>query len=326
MMARFVLDESSWAAATEADADVLRNAIYALLERLDVARQRNEGVCRHVDYYETDLGDGVPLFSALFEPGCRVQIDHDAAELLRLALDRAIELDDSKLAEYDAEIEGLVRFAPGVVWAHAGCLQGRQIAVLPLPLGEVPRGRVTVTVAGETIQVAFVTEEAEHVEFFRSVIELENADEGMFEGFAPSAFPALEWADNVWQGLGDFRRPYMTIRRELVRRLGSLNDHGSMCFHQFLGGDQSQLSSVLSAKIGCETSDENGRTKAYRPSQLDRTRRHRGTDKVFWWHVKLQRPVDRIYFLYEPPPAGWPLLEHGRIVVGLFKDHCILPS
>ena len=43
--------------------------------------------------------------------------------------------------------------------------------------------------------------------------------------------------------------------------------------------------------------------------------------RFFWWHVKLQRHVDRIYFLYEPPSAGAPLPEHGRIVVGLFKDH-----
>ena len=73
MTPRFVLDESSWAAATGADMGVLSNAIEHLLERLDVARERNERVVRHADYYETDLGDGVKLYSALFETGCRVQ-------------------------------------------------------------------------------------------------------------------------------------------------------------------------------------------------------------------------------------------------------------
>lgn len=324
MTVRFVLDESSWASATEAGADALTHAVDQLLERLDVARERGEGVAKHMDYYETELGHGVQLFSVLFEDDYPVKFDRDDVERLRLALDRVIEFDDSELVEYDAEIEGSVRFAPGVVWSHACCSQQCQIAVLPLPLGKVPHGRVPVTVAGDTIDIAFVTEEAQHVEFFRSVIELENADEMMFERVAPSAFPALEWADNVWQGLGDFSRPYIAIRRELIRGLGGLNDHGAICFHQFLGGDQSQLPNVLSAKIGCETSDENGRTKAYRPSQLDRTRRHLGTDKVFWWHVKLRRPADRIYFLYESPPTGSHPLEHGRIVVGLFKDHCIL--
>ena len=54
-------------------AEVLSNAIQHLLERLDVARERNEGVVRHADYYETALDDGVQLYSALFEPGCPVR-------------------------------------------------------------------------------------------------------------------------------------------------------------------------------------------------------------------------------------------------------------
>ena len=35
-------------------------------------------------------------------------------------------------------------------------------------------------------------------------------------------------------------------------------------------------------------------------SKRDRTRSHRGIDKVFWWHVKVRPHVDRIHFLYEP--------------------------
>ena len=326
MTARFVLDESSWASATEADAEVLTHAIHQLLDRLDVARERNEGVAKHIGYYETDLGHDVQLFSAMFDSGGRVQLDRDDVERLRLALDRVIEFDDSKLVEYDAEIEGCVRFAPGVVWAHACCSQRRQIAVLPLPLGEVPHGRVPVTVAGDTIGIVFVTEEAQHVEFFRSVIALENADEKMFERVAPSAFPALEWADNVWQGLGDFSRRYINVRDELIRHLGGLSDHGAACFYEHRAGDPRELQRFLSARIGCETSDENGATKTHTPSRIDRTRRHRGTNKVFWWHVKLLPNKDRVYFLYELPSAGSPLPQHGRIVVGLFKDHCILPS
>ena len=124
------------------------------------------------------------------------------------------------------------RFAPGVVWAHARCSQRRHIAVLPLPLGGVPRGRVRVTVADTTIEIAFVTEESQHVDFFRSVIVLENADEVMFERLAHSAFPALEWADNVWNGLGRFSRPYIEVRDELVRYLGGLSDHGAACFQE----------------------------------------------------------------------------------------------
>lgn len=326
MTARFVLDESAWAAATGADTGVLSNAIDKLLERLDTARERNEDVTKHPNYYETPLGDGVKLFSALFEPTCRVQLGRDLAERLRLALDRVNEFDDSKVVESHAEFDGSVRFAPGAVWAHACCSQGRHIAVLPLPLGAVPRGRVRITVAGTIADVFFVTKESHHVHFFRSVIALENADEAMFERLARSAFPALEWADDIWRGLGNLSRPYIEVRDELVRYLGGLSDHGAMCFYKHRVGDPRHLTRFLSAQVGSETSDENGRTKRHRPSIKDRTRRHCGTEKVFWWHVKLRPNVDRIHFLYEPPTPSSPLTEHGRIVVGLFKSHCVLPN
>ena len=323
MTARFVLDEWSWMEAARTDLDALSNAVHRLLERLDVARERNEGVVRHQDYYWTELGDSVQLYSVLFEPDCALKFDHDLTERLFLALDRIIPFDDSELSDYDTEFSGRIQFTPGVAWAHACCSAQQQVAVLPLPLGGVPGGRVPVLVAGVSNEIAFVTEELQHLEFFRSIIDMENANEAMFECLAPSAFPALEWADNVWRGLGDFDRPYIAVRAELVRYLGGLNDHGASCFHELRAGDPRHLQGVLSAQIGTETSDENGATKRNPPSRRDRTRPHRGENKVFWWHVKLQPHIDRIYFLYEPPSADFPVPEHGRIVVGVFKDHCI---
>lgn len=326
MTPRFVLDESSWTAAAGADIGVLSNAIEHLLERLDVARERNEGVVRHADYYETDLGDGVKLYSALFETGCRVQLDRDVTERLALALDRVNEFDDSRIVDYDAEFEGTVWFAPGAVWAHACCLGLRHMAVLPLPLGKAHHGQVPVTVAGITTEIFFVTEESQHVGFFRAVVGIENADEEEFERLARSAFPTLEWADDVWHGLGHLSRPYIEVRAQLVRHLGSLSNHGAACFHKHITGYPRNLQRVLSATIGSETSDENGHTKRNISCRRDRTRSHQGTNKVFWWHVKLQPHIDRIHFLYEPASANSALPEHGHIVVGLFKDHCLLPN
>ena len=327
MSGRFVLDESSWAGATEASlVGALAEAIERLLERLDVARGRGEGVVKHENYYETDLGDGIQLFSLLFESGCPVRLDRDLAFRLYTALDRANAFDDSQLTQYDAEFHRKVRFAPGVVWAHTSCREGHHVAVFPLPLGEVPVGKVPVTVADVTLEIFFVAGESQHVHFFRSVIALENADEAKFERLSRSAFPVLDWADNVWRGLGHLNRPYIEIRDKLVRCLGGLSDHGAACFDEFTAGDPRQLAGVLSAKVGAETSDENGATKRDPQSKRDRTRRHRGIDKVFWWHVKLEPNVDRIHFLYEPPSASLAGLGESHIVVGLFKDHCVLPN
>ena len=296
-----------------------------MLGRLDAARDRGEGVVKHAEYYETDLGGGVRLFSLLFEPACPVQLDHDLALRLSTALDRIDELDDSALTGYDASISGSVRFAPGVAWAHASCLEGRHVGVIPLPLAEVPAGRVAVNVADAALDIYFVTTESHHVDFFRSVVTLEDADRTMFEQLAQSAFPALDWADGVWRGLRDFSRPYIEVRDELVRCLGGLSDHGAACFHELRTGDPRQLAQVLSARVGAGVSDEDGATKRFAAARRDRTRRHRGVDRVFWWHVKLRPHVDRIHFLYEPPAMGVAGRDEGRILVGLFKDHCVLP-
>ena len=327
MTVRFVLDESSWTGARgAASGEALVDAIERLLDRLDAARGRGEGVLKQADFYQTDLGDGVGLFSLLFEPDCPVRLDHDVSRRLALALDRINSFDDSGLTAYDAEFDGDVRFAPGLVWAHASCREGHHVAVIPLPLDEMPVGKVPVTVADVMLEIYFVTEESQHVDFFRSVIVLENADEAKFERLARSAFPTLDWADSVWSGLGSFHRPYIEVRHSLVRCLGSLSDYGAACFDEYGAGDPRRLARVLSARIGAEVSDENGATKRHAESRRDRTRRHRGIDKVFWWHVKLRPNVDRIHFLCEQPSGSGVARGETRIVIGLFKDHCILPN
>ena len=67
----------------------------------------------------------------------------------------------------------------------------------------------------------------------------------MFECLARSAFPSLDWADGVWSGLGRFSRPHIEVRDELVRYVGSLSDHGTTCFHEYLAEDQSQIAECL---------------------------------------------------------------------------------
>ena len=322
MRARFVLDESSWVGATQAAASgELIDAIERLLERLDVVRERGEGVSFHPDFYETDLGDELSLYSLLFYPDGPICLDQDLKLQLSLGLQNVVDFDEDQLLDLDAAVDGDVRFAPGLVWAHTACGQGHHVAVLPLPLPGTPTGRTPVTVADTERDVYFVVDESHHVDFFRAVITLENANRAKFESLAPSAFPMLDWADNVWRGLGDFSRPYIEVREKLVQYLGGLNDHGAACFYE-LQPDPRELARELSVKVGAATSDEGGHTKGHTESRTDRTRPHGGTDKVFWWHVKLRRHIDRIYFLYESPPTDSSEFPKGRIVVGIFKDHC----
>jgi hypothetical protein len=315
---RFVIDESSWMNATE-HTDAVPEAVDALLERLDVARERQEHVAKHPYIYEVEIGGGRQLYSVLFDPECPLPLEHDIVALLQLALDRSGTLDDSGLSSYDVIIAGSPRFAPAVAWAHAQHGQGRGVAVLPLPLDHSPQGECEVVVDGVAHRLHFVTTEQEHRAFFRDVIQVEDADEEGLRALAASAFPTLGWADEVWRELGDFSKPYRDLRDVLVVHLGVLDDHGAKLFATLQRTSPAEIGPRLDA-LGARASDENGRTKQYKEAEKDRTRRYQGRDHVFWWHTKLERFENRIYFLHipgDPPP-------HGRIVIGIFNKHCKL--
>jgi len=78
----------------------------------------------------------------------------------------------------------------------------------------------------------------------------------------------------------------------------------------------------LSAEIGFETSDEDGKTKKDPKKRKGRTRKHEGIAKEFWWHVKLERHINRVHFLYEPASSQAKDAK-GTLIIGIFKDHCL---
>ena len=194
MTARFVLDESSW--KTAFGSTELLQAIDQWIERIEDARKRHQ-VVKHKEYCHTCVGAGVDLYSVLYEASFHVMLEHDLRWRLGLVLDQIRTFDESELADFDVEINGITRFAPGVAWAHAKCTQNHHVAVLPLSIGVFPQGPTPVSVVGNTSDLFFVTHERHHVDFFRTVIALENANVEQFQHLARSAFPALEWADRL---------------------------------------------------------------------------------------------------------------------------------
>jgi hypothetical protein len=230
MSARFVLDESSWRLAWERR-DRLPEAVDALATRVETAAERSEVVARHADFYEADLGGGMQLYAMLFEADCLLQLERDSAERLRLAIDRTAVFLDDELESYDVSIGGVARFAPGAAWAHRRLRDGHAVAVLPLSLEDELQGEQTVLVSALALVVCFVTTESHHRRFFRMAISIEDAGPEEFAAIAPSAFPALRWVTDVWDGLRRHRRHFFGQHRDtLVRHLGVLDDDGAALF------------------------------------------------------------------------------------------------
>ena len=43
-------------------------------------------------------------------------------------------------------------------------------------------------------------------------------------------------------------------------------------------------------------------------------------------HLRIRANIDRIYFRHEPESIKQHSSKSGYIVVGIFKDHCLLPN
>ncbi|MBI2570984.1 MAG: hypothetical protein HYV63_28600 [Candidatus Schekmanbacteria bacterium] len=323
MTERFVLDEASWHFAPS-DSATFSLALETLLERLDVASLRGEPVGRHSDFYETQIRDGPALYAALFDAECEVTLGRDLAERLRLALDHAREVKDEELSELDATIAGTTHLAPGVTWAHARNIAGHAVAILPFPVECGFSGRLQVRINDVPRELHFVTTEKQHRAFFRDAIEVEDMAHEALQSVAPSAFPDLDWVEGVWQDLRRYKNCFFgEHRKKTVLHLSVLDDEGSRLFHTHPGGQG--VDAELAAQ-GVDASPENSKARGHKPSIDDRTRSYLGQKHVFWWHTKIRWNEGRIHFLHVPKKAGSERPVHGHIVVGIFKDHCVLPG
>ena len=289
-MTRFVIDETSLADVAPGELAAPATGLIAvferLLERLATIRERNETVSKHASIHEVKVAGQALFVDVLYGPDYEY-LGRDLRLRLMLAVEQTANWDvDFTPANVQVTIAGRTFSAPSIaaVWECAG--GGTAVACVPLQSAD-RRGSTLVAVGGIERAVHFVTTDSEHVAFFRAAIELEDTPEDRFRVLATSAFPSLDWADGVWNGLSNFSRPFRDVRQDVTAHLGVLNDHGVDVFEAFSAHGPDQVGARLSA-FGATASDENGRTKRNRDCERDRTRTYRGHEVTFWRHTKLQ--------------------------------------
>ncbi|MFM7199317.1 MAG: hypothetical protein ACKO6N_00885 [Myxococcota bacterium] len=321
MSASFVLDEASWGEIPSSDS-ALASAIDQLLERIEYARSRREPVYRLEDFYYLKLHDGQTLCDFLYSSDAlndgQRELERDLLLRLSEALDKTAPPPTEELMSGEAEMEGTACFAPAICWAHVQQRQRKPTALLPLPLTHRFAGHVEVRVDGLELLLFFVTSRQEHLDFVRDAVLLERADVQTFAARCPLCFPDLEWSDTALDELSRWK--YFRQDSALtLRHLAVLNDHGARLFCEHPGG--MGVEEQLGA-LGVNASTENGNTRSHAPSRQDRTRRFRGEALLFWWHTKMTPQEGRIHFHHVPPKLPSDEHPNGRIVIGIFTDHC----
>lgn len=309
--------------------EFIADIIDRFLDRIDMARQRNEQVMRSGrDIWDSPVNEDLTFYDLIYgdNPSQSAIVDPDRTRRLMIAIDRvAIWDDDPELLKLvgtlEVDVAGKQVFAPSLGLALACRAVPRVVGCLNFQ-SSGRAGALEVTAEDHVHPLHFVIDEDTHVQMFRDAIVLEDMDERAFESSAPSAFPGIQWVDGVWRGLGKFKRPYLEHREVLIKHLGVLSDEAARLFDELSATHPEQIAGNLGA-LGVDASDENGRTKRNAEARKDRTREFRGQDHVFWWHTKLRRNIDRIHFKWlRDDDDGRP----GEIVVGVFIDHCHVPD
>lgn len=325
MNVSYILDDVCW---TQADLsqDTFSDVLDAFLQRIESisALPDREEIFRLESFNELKLHPDLDLMAFVYDPfglsDHLPQLDRDLMERLRLALDRISIRDD--LPEYlDATYDGQSFFTPAVCWAHAQRCQKQSVAVLTLPLHKLSGGLKDVYVNDICAPIHFVTDLQEELNFVRAAVTLQGLEVKAFAAVCHRCFPALAWSDTALVELGHWTF-FELYRERSIRHLAVLNDYGAKLFHEHRGGQG--VDSALGS-LHVEASTENGRTRADKECARDRTRPFEGQALVFWWHTKLTKPEGRIHFTHLPaPPSAQDIPPEGRIIIGIFTDHCKL--
>lgn len=330
----FVVDGSEWI-FNGWSADDIDSALGLLLERCDVARQRQEQVWIGDDLQTRSVLGCLSVWD-LWSPECPITLPRELKDELAAMLGRTpLYLDQELWPEGMAECTIVSIFDsepfdnPDVAWAHHKVRSGHAVACFGLQRSGLYR---TATQYGAA-DVHWVIDEAGHRGFFRAAIDVEQDSEATLQQMAPHAFPDIIFLDGVWRGLDDFAGGYLAVRQQLRRHLTVFDDHGYWAFTEpppkisenddgpsGTGRPGNLLIQQRFQAHGVDVAPESSEVRAKQKYRITRERVLKGRTLFCEWHAKLQPHINRIHVHAPVPESG------NRFIVAIFHAHLPLPG
>lgn len=285
-----------------------------MLDLLDDADRQGHLACYSDELFNIPVYKD-KCFYDLYDPEAPFQISRDVQERIAVIFSRLPKWQDypdiwptSFAVQVD---DGPNEEAPSIAWAHAQALQNvpEHIGCLAFPTIR-KSASLDVVVNEQKVSLYFVGCNHSYCDFFRWLIVEITTNPAEMAKLSPSAFPALVFVDNVFNGIKDMSKPYRELVPKIVHHLGVISDHGKRIFQ----GAWDKAPAELGA-LGVNASDENGNTKGNSTAYKQRIAIFQGVETVFWWHSKLQKDRDRIHFNPDQVHKG------GKIIVGIFCRH-----
>ncbi|QRK11766.1 hypothetical protein JQX13_17890 [Archangium violaceum] len=329
---RFVLEETSWT-WDGSDRDAYIERIEQFLDRLDVARERDEPYAASSELLRQQVLGTNELSELLWNQDLPLNLPPEVSQRIA-ALFNSLPYWDEEMdwPAIEVSITNHVAMSPSTALAHKRVTEGSATACIPLP--GTFRGRCEVVVDGRSAQVHFVVDEASHREFFRDAFDVERPNEAGLEALASHAYPDLFFLDGVWGELRHFEGGYARVRDSLHRLLAVLDDYGAWVFTDETGRlsphepmlDNEPSKPVTDQLIqqrligwGFDVAPEKPNVRDDGVCRRARERVLESRTLYCEWHYKFGY-VNRVHI--HPPVTE----SKDKLIVAIFRDHLPLPG
>jgi len=306
-MIRFVVDEASLdldALDAQSVGDALRRLSQVLLA---LRRFKSEATGIISGWGGVPCWRGGDLASVL---SVDQPLDRDDRLLLLGLLNKCVHIDDdAESLNPEVSVDGSpYAESYGIALSHEAVCGTVPECRAVISLAHLDRcGLHTVTRDDKVAEVVFVVDAADERWLWRAAYELEDISEASFFQVARRAFPSLTFFPTL--SFTKFEGSYRSVRAEVVRHLGALNDDWTPVYSEMNGNAEQ-----ISTRIGIDVSRESSRTRASERVMRLRDVELNGQGYRCEWHSKLGPHRNRIHFHPGDESLGGPL-------IGIFCDH-----
>ena len=303
---RFVVDEGALTLDDVPEAEREDN-LTSLIDQLDGLRvsQENVQLVGYWAYVECVGGENVAQSLAT----CKI-LDRDQSMLLLTLLDRCFAWDRPDDEDFcpGVVVNGNQYDGEGIAWARAQAILKNWTAVVTTH-HRFAAGVHRVESPSESVpvDVYFSASVKDHPGFYRELYEWQDVPESGFFARARHAFPRLVFAAGL--SFRNFQGAYRTLRPQVVRHLGRINDEFPEVYAEERG-----MSNQISSRLGIEVSIE-GNTRGSQSLMRQRDVEFCGQVYRCEWHSKIERHRNRIHFHVIDGTL------EKKILIGIFHEH-----
>ncbi|MDR3479745.1 MAG: hypothetical protein P4L91_03435 [Burkholderiaceae bacterium] len=325
----FVVNGAEWRFDGWSRTDII-NSIEKVLDRIMVARERNEKIWIGDDFQTRPMLDVQDLWGLFFSEDSILlprELGHEVAAWLA----RAPRYADENLPEGMLEaIEIGVDTEPQEVnidlaWAHHNVRTGFAVACLGITRSGIHKTKSSIA----EVPVHWVHDETSNRCFWRDAIDVEHDSAETLERLSSHAFPDLYFPPGVWHGLNDLSNGYLPLRIEIRKYLAVLNDYGYWIFtfpppaldpndtveHDVNAHPTNQIIERRFSGFNVTMAPEKPDVRSSELSRAAREITVEGRVLYCEWHGKLEGHQNRLH-IHPPIPES-----DDKVVIAIFHKH-----